>query len=307
LSDIIEHAEIADNLPLACNSLKIAAASGLDTEPSVTVLLANPLIGPTERLAIRVFRLETAVAGTAQLQSISSICEDIRQHHSDEEALKKPDNPVTMALLKRIDSTFKRWTDEDAEAGLQAVDDTYLCCQEFMKFDFVTPQQKTCIARILCYAKLRQNDVAGSEQYLQQALATDPSSLVNQVLRWKHSVQANQASVSKDALGKIVQMEHDDKHSLLVSMTQTALEHDRQEIYLQCLQEQFRSRSGNAQQRIALLVDMVKVSEQLGTAASANLMKSLTEIDMKMVKSEADDTTLQYATSSLSLSECLAS
>ena len=52
---------------------------------------------------------------------------------------------------------------------------------------------------------------------------------------------------------------------------------------------------------------MVKVSEQLGTAASANLMKSLTEIDMKMVKSDADDTTLQYATSSLSLSECLAS
>ena len=303
LNDLIEHADIADNVPLACSSLKIAAASGLDTEPSVTSLLANPMIGPTERLATRVFRLETAVAGNVQMQSISSICEDIRQHHSNEQALKKLDNPVAIALLERIDSTFKRWDDEDAEAGLQAVDDTYLCCEELLKFDFVTPEQQTCIARILCYAKLRQNDVAGSDQYLQQALATDPSSLVTQVLRWKHSVQANQASVSKDALEQIVQMEHDDKHSLLVSMTQTALEHGHQEIYLQCLQEQFRSRCGNAQQRIALLVDMVKVVEQLGAAASANLMKTLTDMDMKMVKSEADDTTLQYAMSSSSLSQ----
>jgi hypothetical protein len=297
LNSLISHDNIADNLPLACQSLKIASAAGLDTEPSVKALLTHPMIGPEGRLPVRIFQLETAVAGTAELQSLSNICEDIREHHTNNPALAKQDNAITMSLLERIERTMKRWDDEGV--GLQAVDDTQLCCQELMKFDFVTPEQANCIARILCYASLRKKDLAGSDHYLQKVMDADPSSLVTQVLRWKHAVQSKQVSVSKDALRRIVQLEHDDKHSLLVSMANIALEHGQQEIYLQCLQEQFCLGSGDGQQRIALLVDMVQVSEQLGTSVSANVIKGLTDVDMKMVKSEADEISLQCAASSI--------
>lgn len=291
LNTLITHAEIADNVPLACQSLKIASSAGLDTEPSVKALLTHPMIGPEGRLPVRVFQLESAVAGTSELQSLASICGDIREHHTNNPVLAKPDNTITIALLQRIQRSMKQWDDE--EASSQAVDDTHLCCQELMKFDFVTPEQANCIARMLCYASLRKNDLAGSDQYLQTVMAADPSSLFTQVLRWKHSLQSKQVSESKDALRQIVQLEHDDKHGLLVSMANSALENGQHEIYLQCLQEQFWLGSGSGQQRVALLVDMVRVGEQLGTIVSMNLLKSLTDVDMKMVKSEADKISLQ--------------
>eukprot|EP01043_Picozoa_sp_COSAG02_P048961 COSAG02_NODE_4869_length_4880_cov_2.090776_1_plen_527_part_10 len=105
LNSLISHDNIADNLPLACQSLKIASAAGLDTEPSVKALLTHPMIGPEGRLPVRIFQLETAVAGTAELQSLSKICEDIREHHTNNPALAKQDNAITMSLLERIERT----------------------------------------------------------------------------------------------------------------------------------------------------------------------------------------------------------
>lgn len=290
LTALVAHDDVSNNLPLAIHSLKIAAAAGLDVAPAIQTLLANPIISPEDKLTVRVFQLETALAETIEPQTLMSICDDIRQYHANDLVFAKPDNAVSTAMLERIQRSFDQWDDE--RSGLQAVDESQICCQEFMKFDFLSPEQDVCMARLLCYIKLRKNDVLGSAPYLQKVLDADPSSLATLVLHWRYAVQNKQVSGCKDALQQIIRIENDDKHSLLVSMTQVALEHGQHEIYLQCLQEQFRLGSGTAQQQVALLVDMIRVCEKLESAASVKLVKGLTEVDINMAKANADENSL---------------
>jgi hypothetical protein len=118
------------------------------------------------------------------------------------------------------------------------------------------------------------------------------------MLRWAQAVQSKDQGMAvqdaQDALQQIVQSDCEEKHSLLCSMGDRAQEFGQHELFLQCLHEQFLLRSQTPEVQVALLADMVKISEKVGTAAAAKVLSALGEADIKMVKAEADENALMY-------------
>ena len=84
----------------------------------------------------------------------------------------------------------------------------------------------------------------------------------------------------------------------LTTIGNDARDHGQGETYLQCLKDQFsRCPVDEPQQKIALLVDMVKISDKLcdtSTAIAASTFQFISETDMKTVRSDADSKTLAW-------------
>ena len=95
--------------------LKRAQAGGLETEAAVEMLLQNPMLAPDDKLKVRVFVLEAATAEDKPLDSVPSICEDIRKHHGEGSVIAEDGRTaITEALMSRAKRAYSQWG-EDGE------------------------------------------------------------------------------------------------------------------------------------------------------------------------------------------------
>lgn len=232
------------------------------------------------------------MSGDRKLQPAAIICENIRDQHAEELA-EESHKAITEALLERAKREWDRWD----EKGTSAVEATGFCCDQLLKFS-VEPEQEVRLFRLMSYVKLEMNDTSTSNHYLEKVMAADPSSINTHILRWAQAVQSMGQGMAvqdaQDSLRHIVASDSEEKHSLLCSMGDRAQEFGQHELFLQCLQEQFLLRSQTPELQVALLTDMVKISENISTAAAAKVLNALGEADIKMIKAEADENALMY-------------
>lgn len=276
--------------------LKRAQAGGLETEAAVEMLLQNPMLAPDDKLKVRVFVLEAATAEDKPLDSVPSICEDIRKHHGEGSVIAEEGRTaITEALMSRAKRAYSQWE----ERGEQKPKETLFCVKELKKFD-IAPDSELKLHRLIAYAKLRLNDSAGATEALQAVVDVDPDSKHTHMLRIKRALQIKDQDTAQECIQQVVRMEEDAEQlqGYLTTIGNDARDHGQGETYLQCLKDQFsRCPVDEPQQKIALLVDMVKISDKLcdtSTAIAASTFQFISETDMKLVRSDADSKTLAW-------------
>ena len=92
------------------------------------------------------------------------------------------------------------------------------------------------------------------------------------MLRIKRALQIKDQDTAQECIQQVVQMEEDAEQlqGYLTTIGNDARDHGQGETYLQCLKDQFsRCPVDEPQQKIALLVDMVKISDKLCDTSTA--------------------------------------